>query len=578
MVMRTLGGFVKYALLGMLGVVAVIALAVVMFTRGMFGFDDWVVRAVVGSVQHYLEPTIVFEGFDYDAPYGVTLRGVTFVADADDEALATEVVRAAEVRMRLAEAPTFGGAISIAEVSLVEPEVVLIREDAADGGIAFRGLVPFVKTERVVDQESQPEGTKLSEIFELQKLELVNAGIRYDDGSGSPMVYSGIGLDVDITEEPNDEGGVWHRVTAQFGDAPLLDVDVDAKLDLDRFVVDVVALSLEADLTDPAGIRALPPQVQQLLGEAEATGTVEVDVNGRVLGRDPLNSTLNVDVRAAGIKAASGDMQLPVDTLTLPVRMADGEARIPEMVIEMLGGTLRVHDVVAQLTQPGMPTQVVWTVEGLRLERMARDKASKRDGGDLAEEDPHGYYGEIATSGGITLGLSAPVETLDGVGTFTLREGQLMHIPGLTPTLRALDLVGLVRGDDKHDDKIDAEFRLRPKGIVFDSFEASVPGATASLSGVFGLDQVLDMQMRLEAASGVPIFGNAVGIASGRLARFDITGTASDPIIQRKTGRVKDREIDEGPEAVMPAVAVGEATGPGTEPAKDAAEGGTAGE
>ncbi len=536
-------------------VVALVLVVVVVggvVVAGALGFDGYAARKVVGVIQHYVEPTIEFDSFEFEAFDELRLSGVRFVAD-DGDGGEVDVVSVDELMVRLGAIPRPFSPAVIEEIALTDPEVHLIQYETEDGGMGFRGLVPFVKRDRVANQEDQPSDKKLSNVLRLERIAMTNGGVRYESGDGPPMVFRGLELDADITKEESADGTELHAVLLEFGEEPLLDVVFDGKLNIDTFEVIVDSFRLEADLTSERGISALPPQVQTLLGESEATGVLTVTAEGVVRGRDPLGSTLEANVVGEGIKAAYDKYVIPVERLEVPAVLEDGVATIEEMTVETLGGRVSVSGVEAELREPGMPVRAAWYVTNVELERALRAAASGGgnggggDGDDSGGGGGGGMKGLVESSGAVVLGAASPMSTMDGAGTLELRNGRLVAIPVLSDLFSAADVIGTLRGEPTASDELDASFRMRPRGIVFDDLSVSVPVAKFRGTGVFAWGGELDFQMRGGAVEAVPLIGEALGNVTGRLARYDIEGTAAEPKISVSMGG--DRELDEGEDA-----------------------------
>ncbi len=118
MVQAAARGLAKVVGIVVLAVVLVIVVLGLLFARGVLGLDDYVVRTVVGSFQHYIVPEIGFEEFSYDPPYTVMLTGVTFTAtggsggegeDGSGTGDAVEVVRASEAKLKPRLRPVASG-------------------------------------------------------------------------------------------------------------------------------------------------------------------------------------------------------------------------------------------------------------------------------------------------------------------------------------------------------------------------------------------------------------------------------------------------------------------------------------
>ncbi len=519
-----------------LTLVLIAVLAFVAFSRGLLGVDDWVVRQIVGVVETYIHPTIEFDEFSYEAPYTVTLTGVTLRSDDD-----VRIVEMPQVVIQLASRPKRGQPLQIEGVTLEEPNVRLVAYEQDDGSTGFRGLVPFVKQDALENQADQPDDRKLNEVFELRSLALMGGKVTYIDVNGETLTFRGIEFQTDITETTGPEGQTLHEFDVSFGNAPLLQVIADGKLDLNELEVYLDAFRMNADLTSPAAREALPQRVRQLLGEAEATGTLEATALGRVNLQNPAESDATATLLINDAKFATGDIQAPVELVDLEAEISGGYVRLDHADIDTLDGRINLTDGRLDLRADHLPLTLVWNIQGVNLNRLVREVAASDDKPDL--------YGLVDSTGAIRTELDTFQETLDGVGTLVVSEAQLTAIPILSDLFNAADILGALQGQSSRDDRLEAEFRIRPESVVVDELMISVPAAKFSGTGVAEFSGGLDFQLRGGAVEKVPLIGEALGNLTGKLVRYDVTGTVSDPKVAVQPlglGGGGERDVDEG--------------------------------
>lgn len=535
----------KWVLIVIVVLVALAVMVFLAFSRGMFGFDDWVVRKVVNVVETYIHPTIEFESFGYTAPYTVTLEGVTLVADDG-----TNVIDTKTLTIELAQRPWPGQPLVIEGVTLDQPNVRLIRYEQEDGSFGFRGLVPFVKADNIRNQEDQPKDVRLSEVFELRNLAITGGMITYDDDTGEPIVFRDIEMDADITEETNEQGDVLHAFAFEFGKEPLVDVIADGKLNLDAMTVLIDGMSFRVDLASTAGREALPPKVRELLGESDATGRLELNVEGQVDIRQPAASRGSGTMLLQDFFVARGDFQMPIQVADFAFQMEEGIASVTQGSVRLLGGEVRITDAEIDIDRENMPASVIWEVSDIDLHDLVREAQSTPD--DPA--DPSNLYGIVSSTGAIAIRGTDPMASLDGTGLLNVTNAQLVAIPVLTDLFNAADLIGQLQGRGSHDDELDATFRIRPKGVIVDELMVSVPGGKFSGTGVAAFDQEIDFQLRGGPVEKMPLIGEAIGNITGNLLRYDIRGTISDPKVSATPLALGERDLEEGEDPLQNSV------------------------
>jgi hypothetical protein len=453
---------------------------------------------------------------------------------ADD---GTEVVQTNSVTVSLAQRPRRGQPLVIEGVRLEQPNVRLVSYETASGEMGFRGLVPFVREEAIEKQDEQPESRKLSEVFELRSLDILGGMVTYVDQSGDEMTLRDVEMELALTEETGPDGQVLHSFDMDFGRRPLVGVAARGELDLDEFVVHMDGFQLDADLSSEAGRDALPPRVRELLGEKEARGMLQVMMSGSLKLREPTRSTAEAAVLIDDAMFATGDIQVPVDSVDIEASLEGGIAALTSGEIRALDGRVLISDGRLDLNQEHMPGQAVWSIDNVDLHNLMREVS--------ASDEATSLYGIVESSGAVRIEASDVKGSLDGAGSATISEAQLVAIPVLTDLFNAADIVGILRGDTSHDDRLEAEFRVRPKGVVFDDLMISVPAAKFRGRGVFGFEQTLDFQMRGGSVEKVPLIGEAIGSVTGQLVRYDIEGTVDEPKLS-VSALSGERDIDEG--------------------------------
>jgi len=505
----------------------------VLLVRGIGGVDDWTVRKVVNIVNTSLEPQLAFDSVslsigadqnDDGAPYAINFDGITLTAPDG-----TEVVRADALRVALAEMPKRGQPIAIANITLGAPEIRLIREQLADGTTGFRGLVPFVKpnpTERDLDPETEGT-TTLSDVLDLREVLVDNASIVYEDRTNpdlQAMRLDGIGFDLKTQPEQTAEGRTLHTLDIAFGRAPIFELDLDGKVDLDRLTAEVASLAISADLAEEEAVSALPPQVQRIIRDFAIRGMLDATVSGFVDARNLQGNDLRLSVNLTDGNVASGEYKLPVPSLVLEATLKSMVAQISRLDIETLGGEVRFDEARAELQTDGMPFNARWTIDGVQLREALRAGAT---------EDPK-LAGNVSGTGQMSTKLSDFKPSLDGSGNIAVTEGRLVDIPVLSGVLDAADLVGKMQGqDNNYKDTLESEFLIKPFGLDLQSLKISVPVAKFNGTGTIGFDGAIDLRMRGGAVEKIPVLGGLAGAVTGKLVEYRITKQPGEEVSVR---------------------------------------------
>lgn len=485
------------------------------FVTGAGGFDDWVVRQVVGVVETYIVPDVEFDSFDYTAPGTVTLNDL--VLEAPD---GTKVVTAGVAVVTLAEMPSKGKPIVIESIELRDATLNLIRE-----GDGFRGLVPFVEGENIKDQTKVSEEVKLSNVLQLRKITLVNGGLKYDPKDGTPAMEL-TGITTDMVIEPVTEGGrTWHTLKVEAGRAPLMAMSLDGRIDLDATVMEIASLTLGTDL-DAETAKALPPALQQLVRDHDATGRLDLAARGTIDARNPNASTLDAEVKLSEFNVAKGEYRLPINTGTIAVNMSSGVLTGRTVSFDMLQGTVTAPELRVDTATPGMPLTMRWRVDQVELRELLR-------GGVPAGQEPK-LAGKLNSGGSVAMRLGEGMVSTSGSGTITVREARLVAIP-LVQVLEQVLSLGQGTGLKS---KADVEFNLDGKGVAVKSLALQTPVLAARGDGRVEYDSTLDLLISagpVEKVQGLlGDVGKVIGQVTDQLVRYRVTGTAGDPKVNVK--------------------------------------------
>lgn len=516
-------------IVAVLALLVVIGVGVVVFTltRGGTNLDNWLAQQVVGIANYYLVPEIAFDRFRYDAPGTLTLENATLTAPDG-----TVVVDATAIEITLAKTPRIGEPIEISRVTLSSPEVNLIQD--ASGG--FKGLAPFVRQQRVREQDRAPNDVRLSNVLRIRKLTMVDGGMTFQPASGDPpMEVRGLALDLDI--EPATEAGEqgsWYAIAAQANRAPIFDFALEGRFDIDNLIADVESLSFETTLDDNS-YASLPPQLQTFLRQYDARGNFAIDLRGYVPVRDFNAMDVIANIRLEDFNIAQGEYRLPIAIAAIDAQMEDGVGMITRGFADTLGGRVTLSSATVDLTAPERPFNAVWNVESLQLSQILRVAPSS---------EPPRFEGIVHGEGRIAGSAEADArESLDGWGKVIIRKGRLLNTNALSQIVGSLNLVRQFSGRGPNDDDVDISFDIDPVGFTITDLSimtqaVAVRGA-ASPVGTIGFDGRINLVVNAGPLDSFKRMfgdriGDIIGIVTDRLSTFEVSGPIGDTKVRMR--------------------------------------------
>ncbi len=483
----------------------------------------WVAAEATRVGQTYIEPTIAYDSFTYTPPGRLELKGFTLTAQDG-----TEVVRAGVATLILAEVPKLNQPIVIEEIILKDAKLKLIQTtDASGAPSGFKGLVPFLKGENVKDQDSVPSGTKLSEVFQIRRLALENAGIVYDLGDGSdPMVIDDITMETGV--KPSDNPALY-GLDLDLDRQPVFGVKLAGELDIDAMTLALDDFGLDLKM-DKDGLRVLPPQIQSIFKEHDAQGRMKVAVSGNVPLTAPLTAGLQGQVDLNDFNYAVGEYRFPIDTASVPFNMSSGTLTSDRITVNTIDGVFKVMGLNLKVDSPAMPVSASWSGENLQVRNLLRAQPGAGKVPDLA--------GKLVTQGQAQTRLSDPMANMSGSGSFALTEGRLVRIPLVSQLAELMDVVSILQKDAKLVDTFDGTFNLTGQGVDFSQINLSTPGFSARGEGLVYYDGRLDLLLNagpLEAVQKkLGDVGKLLGGATDSLIKYGVTGDVGNPQVKVK--------------------------------------------
>jgi hypothetical protein len=264
--------------------------------HGSSTLEKWIGSQVVAIINSYINPKVDFRDLDYTAPYTVTLDHLTFT-DSNEQ-----IVTIDRLRLELAEIPSQGKPILIQQIHMENPHFAFIQAGAEKGLI---GWSHFVRSEAVKNPKSVPKDRRLSDVLAIRQLSIKNGEIVYDPRDGSErMTIPGITLQLETPPSKTEPG--WYGLVGSFKKEPLLNVDIDGRINLDTALLELKKLTIRAMLDEPQ-YSTLPPAVQRFLRDHQVRGELEAHVAGQIPLQRPSEAAGTVEAELKHVKFAAYD-------------------------------------------------------------------------------------------------------------------------------------------------------------------------------------------------------------------------------------------------------------------------------
>lgn len=413
----------------------------------------------------------------------------------------TQIFSTAALDARLAQLGDTRQPMHIQSVSLESPRLSLLALN--------QGFVGWDRLGGDGDPQAEPGPRPIIQQLQIRDGELVYAAAP----DQAQMVLSGLDLDARLQAPDTD----WYALTGRIQRAPLLDADLNGRLNLDEPLLDIQSLRLRAQLAGQQP-QVLPPQIQTLVREYAIQGAISVEAQGRV----PLEGFEQLDgkVTAAGQNITVGEAHWPIDQLNLTAQ-ADQGAVTARVNAALLGGRLEA-DADAAMHRDGT-FNLKWQAQGLRLENMGGAQGAR-------------HAGVLSSRGQLRGRLGTIPDSFSGSGELSVEQGRLMRIPIIEGVVSHLittpvRLPGL-------EDRAQAQWQFRPDHLDFTKLNVNSPLISLDGTGQVFYDQRVDLGLRAEVLQRLPrALGDVgklledIGRIGGQVVTYRVTGTISDPRI-----------------------------------------------
>jgi len=327
---------IRIAILAGAGLVLLgITLTVIILHTGPGTLQDWIGSQLQDIANSYLNPRLTFTDLAYEYPLTVSLRNLHLTADDPAHPGHTiDIIACAHAVVSLAQIPSVGKPIVIEKIALDEPLISAIA--VAPRSKNFVGFSDLIRGGTGSSSESS-SGTskKLSDVFQMRLVKIANGKIVYDPRIEDtvPMTLDQINTLLNIS--PADAG--WYRLDTDIARKPVFDLHVNGLLNLDSFSVRDADVKMLADLGQDTR-DFLPPELQAMLKQYQASGKLTVELTGSMPVMDPMHGQMRASVKVDRANLALGGLRIPVDHLDLESQFADGKVTVPSLRISALGG------------------------------------------------------------------------------------------------------------------------------------------------------------------------------------------------------------------------------------------------
>jgi hypothetical protein len=475
--------------------------------EGSSNLEQWLAQQIVAILQEYVSPKIELASLDYQAPYTVV------VEDLSMRSLNEEIIVLDRLTLTLDQIPRRGQPIKIREIKLENPTVRLIS--LPEGGLV--GWSDFIKTKAVKSQQSVPKERRLSEVFVIRHLEIVNGEIRYESTEHDrDMVFPGI--DFAMNTPPIQDQPGWYALEGQVKKDQLARIDLQGRINVDTALLDMEKVRLEMEL-DEGQYSTLPPQIQKILTEHQVKGKLIANVDGETYLNSPERAQVNADVNLTDANVSTETASLPIRLLHIEAHLADQRLKYDSRA-DLLQGSVHADGVVA--TAGDQKLLINWQVEHIQMEDAFRSMGNETSK----------MAGKIGSRGTFAARMNELPGTISGEGTIDVTEGRLVNIPVIAQLILIMKVPGI--GEDfAKKDQASAKFRFHPQHIQVLKANMVSPVIAARGDGKIAYDGSLDLTVwagpvkKIESVLGK--IGETIGKVTDQLLSYRVTGNVENP-------------------------------------------------
>ncbi|MHC4445065.1 MAG: hypothetical protein ACYTF1_09795 [Planctomycetota bacterium] len=277
--------------------------------EGSTDIEQWIGRQVVAIIEGHVTPTVNFDTLDYQAPQTVVIENLALAAENQ------QILSVDRVLLELAEIPKEGKPIQIQRIDLHKPRLKFSVVPPGD----LVGWSGFVRQ----DLDAVPQGQRLSDVLVLREVTIRDGLVVYDDAdpSSEAMTLPGINLILN-TAQLSDEPG-WYKLAGTFKRDPIVNVDINGRINLDTGLLDIKDLKLNASLSEEQ-YATLPPPIQKLLRRHQVLGRLTAEFQGKIPLTDPQQTQGQVKINLENGNFAYKNTSWPIGRLQMNATLPKG--------------------------------------------------------------------------------------------------------------------------------------------------------------------------------------------------------------------------------------------------------------
>ena len=255
-------------------------------------------------------------GLTYLPPFGVRVRDAHVVGRESGSGNPVELLKFAQLDLRLAELPFGEGPLVIERIEVRQPEVHLVLTE--DGVTGTRPTTPEGEAQPPTTV-ALPAGTKLSDMFELRHLSVWGGRVVLEDRTrpGSvPMVWSDLNLGTET--EPTSKSAYAFKLTADHKGVAAMSATGSFDLDALHVKLDDAQLAIATDPAQPTS--ALPAQMQDVIRTHRVKGKLGIRATADLSLQHLAAATFDAKLDATGVSAFFPDTGSVLDDVTVVLR------------------------------------------------------------------------------------------------------------------------------------------------------------------------------------------------------------------------------------------------------------------
>ena len=517
-------------ILVILAATVIIALGIIS-SKGSTRLENWLGGHLINIADYYLVPDLTFETIDYQAPYTFIITGTKLTANNGKV-----ILNVPELELVVSERPRMGHPIHIASLRLKEANINLLQ--TKDG---FAGFSPFVHPGE--DRAEQQTQFKLSDFLSLRLVSIENGNIICDPGDGSPpMVWHDINLN--LTDKHDEQGLTGHDLRFSVELLPIASLDVSAIINLDTLDTNLQNLTLALDLSDNS-YSILPPDVQQVLHQLKARGTLLVEADGKLVIDDLSSGSVYASVSGNNLYVNHKNMQLDIEKLSGIVTLEHNRLDMVDFRIDTLGGVLTASADL-DLSSANQLLKIDWTATDINLSDLInRGKGDSENTSSLkgnisvtdgetteSKKADTSLEGILTGEGMLSYSLSTGIDSLTGKGRININKGRLIVLPVISEAARAAFSI-TSQSEPALADRAEFTFDIYPDHLHIDEYSIVSQLLAARGKGNIYYNGKLALTMNggpLEKAQdAMGMLGDIFGSITDTLVTYDIEGTINDP-------------------------------------------------